>query len=412
MLTNNNQFILKKFKRLGNNEYNGFKIKYFLCFLFIFIVNYFSIFYLAHRKMKKDRSIKKAQSTEEESNESILSESGSGNELEYSNNQLEQAEELMEDVEISEEMSSEEECGSCDDENCEGCEESEETQSGSSEEDNEEDEETKRTIFIKDMGYDVKEDELKEQLQRIGEIVRVTIPMTHDQRRNKGFAYVEFKRLKDAEKAMKLDGTELLGRKIGVFPAKARSNRKIFTIFVKNLSYNTKKEELVQHFEQFGKVYNVSLPIDGDNEGRNKGFCFVEFTDHENVEKALKAKHILSGRTLYVNEGDKNEERNKIRSSDRLYGRKRGNEDSDRRGSRFRRDNNEDSDRRGSRFRRDNNEDSDRRGSRFRRDNNEESVRENKHNSNKKFSDKNFKGKKSFDKPKKASNKIVFDDSD
>lgn len=276
--------------------------------------------------MKKDNSSHKEPIKEEESDEmSSSGEECSGSELEYSDNQLEQVKELLEDVEMSEETgtgsntSDEEELS----EALETASENE-TQSGSGDE---ADEETQRTVFIKDIDYDLREDSLRQQMQRLGEVVRVTIPMTYDQRRNKGFAYVEFKRQADVQKALKLNGTELLGRKVSVFQAKPRENRKIYTLFVKNLNYNTTKSELKEHFERFGKVYNISLPIDSENTERNKGFCFVEYTDPESIKNALKSKHTVSGRRLYINEGNKNEERNKKRSADRLYGRDKSRSD-------------------------------------------------------------------------------------
>lgn len=202
---------------------------------------------------------------------------------------------------------------------------SEETQSGSGAE--EVDDETMRTIFIKGLDYDTREGDIRDEMEKIGSVVRVNLPMTHDSRRNKGFAYVEFKRLVDAKKGLKLNDTMLLGRKVVVDQARPKSNYKLYTVFAKNLSFDTKKEELVEHFGKYGKVFNLSLPIDAENEGRNKGYCFIEYTDEEAANKIVEQKHVINDRRLYLSLGNKNEERNQRRSSDRLYG--RGNEDRD-----------------------------------------------------------------------------------
>lgn len=265
--------------------------------------------------MSKDTSEHKLPSVDEDTIPTEESEQCLESEMEYSQGQLEDAERNLE------ELSSEElEDAS-----------SETTGSGSQDSNNETDDETLRTIFIKDIDYDLRGDDLAEQMRRLGEIVRVTVPLTHDQARNKGFAYVEFKNVSDAKKALKLDGTELLGRKVMVAQARPRCNQKIFTIFVKNLAYDTQKEELREHFSKFGKVYNISLPTDPQHPERNKGFCFVEYNDADIVSKVMRTKHTINGRTLYLNEGNKNEDRNARRSSDRLYGR-RGGDRGERRG--------------------------------------------------------------------------------
>lgn len=185
-----------------------------------------------------------------------------------------------------------------------------------------EDDETARTVFIKGLDYDATEETVRAELSKLGQIVRVHIPLTHDSRRNKGFAYVGFKRLSDAKKALKLNGSELMGRKVLVDQARPKTNFMIYTVFVRNLSFDTKRADLVEYFEQFGKVYNLSLPTDTANEDRNRGFCFVEYTDEETANKVASMKHKLNDRHLYCNLGNKNDDRNKTRSNDRLYGRR------------------------------------------------------------------------------------------
>ncbi|KAM0679556.1 hypothetical protein GINT2_002184 [Glugoides intestinalis] len=363
--------------------------------------------------MSECKSNRKLNTKKEE-----IEDEASGQEVDCNEEELCEAEELLEDVEVSE-----------DDEES-STEESEENSNESegtveSDEEKDEAEEVLRTIFIKDLDYDTKEEELKKAMKKIGEVVRVTIPLTHDQRRNKGFAYVEFKNLADAQKGLKLDGKEVLGRKVAVSQARPKENKKIYTLFVKNLSYNTTKDELQEHFKKFGNIFNISLPLDNETENRNKGFCFVEYNSEESIQKALKAKHTVCDRTLYISEGNKNEERNDKRSSDRLYGRRdEGRRDE---GKRFsgRRDE-------GKRFsgRRDEGRGSDRRSDRD-DDDSGSNRRENSRNfSNKKSyrdndSSKSFNGKgRDFNKrdggrfEKKGrdstqkSKKIVFDDSD
>lgn len=74
-------------------------------------------------------------------------------------------------------------------------------------------------------------------------------------------------------------------------------------IFVGNLSFNTREEELRQLFEPFGQVDRVSILTDRDT-GRSRGFGFVEMSSNEDGEKAITALNgsQLGGRTINVNE--------------------------------------------------------------------------------------------------------------
>lgn len=187
---------------------------------------------------------------------------------------------------------------------------------------NAENDEIARTIFMKDIDYDNREADIRAEMEKIGPVVRVNVPLTYDNRRNKGFAYVEFAKLEDAQRALGLSGTMFLGRKIFVDKATPRSNYKIYTVFCKNLSFETKREELSEYFRKFGPIYNLSLPLDPQHEGRNRGFCFVEYKDEEIAQRVAAERHTVHGRPLITSLGNKNSDRNRVRSSDRLYGRR------------------------------------------------------------------------------------------
>lgn len=79
--------------------------------------------------------------------------------------------------------------------------------------------------------------------------------------------------------------------------------RRVKNIFVGNLSFNTREEELRQLFEPFGQVDRVSILTDRDT-GRSRGFGFVEMSSNEDGEKAITALNgsQLGGRTINVNE--------------------------------------------------------------------------------------------------------------
>lgn len=75
------------------------------------------------------------------------------------------------------------------------------------------------------------------------------------------------------------------------------------TLYVGNLSFSLTNDELEKIFSQYGTVTKVSIIIDREN-GRSKGFGFVEFAEASHAKKAVEAMNgaLVSGRNLKVNE--------------------------------------------------------------------------------------------------------------
>ncbi|HEV7240232.1 MAG TPA: RNA-binding protein [Thermoanaerobaculia bacterium] len=73
-------------------------------------------------------------------------------------------------------------------------------------------------------------------------------------------------------------------------------------VFVGNLDYNTRKEEVQGLFAQVGEIRDVFLPTDRET-GRPRGFAFVEFVNDEDAAKAIEKfnGYQLGGRALRVN---------------------------------------------------------------------------------------------------------------
>jgi RNA recognition motif-containing protein len=73
-------------------------------------------------------------------------------------------------------------------------------------------------------------------------------------------------------------------------------------VFVGNLDYNTRREEVQSLFAQVGEIRDVFLPTDRET-GRPRGFAFVEFVNDEDAPKAIEKfnGYQLGGRALRVN---------------------------------------------------------------------------------------------------------------
>lgn len=81
-------------------------------------------------------------------------------------------------------------------------------------------------------------------------------------------------------------------------------------IFVGNLSWQTRQDELESAFAAYGAVERVSVVTDRDT-GQSRGFAFVEMTNQNEANNAIAGLNgaELNGRALNVNEARPREER-------------------------------------------------------------------------------------------------------
>ena len=80
-------------------------------------------------------------------------------------------------------------------------------------------------------------------------------------------------------------------------------------IYVGNLPYRTRNEELEALFAQYGQVVSVNIIFDRRTR-RSKGYGFVEMADEAAGRKAIEALNgsEFGGRTLKVDEARRREE--------------------------------------------------------------------------------------------------------
>jgi len=81
-------------------------------------------------------------------------------------------------------------------------------------------------------------------------------------------------------------------------------------LYVGNLAYSVRDDDLQQAFAQFGTVSSAKVMMDRDT-GRSKGFGFVEMGTDAEAQSAINGMNgqALDGRALVVNEARPREER-------------------------------------------------------------------------------------------------------
>ena len=73
-------------------------------------------------------------------------------------------------------------------------------------------------------------------------------------------------------------------------------------LYVGNLSYSVRDDDLQQHFSAFGQVQSAKVMMERDT-GRSKGFGFVEMSTSQEAQAAIEGLHgkNMGGRDLTVN---------------------------------------------------------------------------------------------------------------
>ena len=175
-----------------------------------------------------------------------------------------------------------------------------------------------RTVFVGNLSVNTKKLTLKKLFGKFGKVETVrfrcagrpdmkttkkvaVIKQTFHDNRDNICAYVRMSSVSEAEAACSLNGSSVEGFTIRVDMAlkgKVHDNKK--SIFLGNLSFSTKEEDVRQMFSKCGTIENIRIVRDGST-GIGKGFGYVNFDSEQSVAKALRLNgQEVSGRKVRV----------------------------------------------------------------------------------------------------------------
>ncbi|KAJ8496153.1 hypothetical protein ONZ51_g1292 [Trametes cubensis] len=173
-------------------------------------------------------------------------------------------------------------------------------------------------IFIKNLDEQIDNKALHDTFAAFGTVLSCKVA-TDEHGRSKGYGFVHYETAEAAETAIKaVNGMLLNDKKVYVGHHISRKERQSkmeemkaqFTnIYVKNVDSEVTQEEFLQLFEPFGKI--TSAVLQTDDEGKSRGFGFVNFETHEEAQKAVEALHDsdFHGKKLFVARAQKKAER-------------------------------------------------------------------------------------------------------
>ncbi|KAI0780901.1 hypothetical protein BD413DRAFT_675455 [Trametes elegans] len=173
-------------------------------------------------------------------------------------------------------------------------------------------------IFIKNLDEQIDNKALHDTFAAFGNVLSCKVA-TDEHGRSKGYGFVHYETAEAAETAIKaVNGMLLNDKKVYVGHHISRKERQSkieemkaqFTnIYVKNVDPEVTQEEFVKLFEPFGNI--TSAVLQTDDEGKSRGFGFVNFEKHEEAQKAVETLHDseVHGRKLFVARAQKKAER-------------------------------------------------------------------------------------------------------
>ncbi|XP_051135725.1 uncharacterized protein LOC127254585 [Andrographis paniculata] len=160
-------------------------------------------------------------------------------------------------------------------------------------------------LFVKNLDLSITGARLQEIFSKYGTILSCKV--AEERGISKGFGFVQFDSEDSAIAALHaLHDSVLEGKKLYVSKFLTRTERKkdlehIFkNLYVKNLDEDIAEENLKEKFSEHGKI--LSAVIIKDENGKSRGYGFVNFESHEGAKKAMEVLNggLLGSKTLSV----------------------------------------------------------------------------------------------------------------
>ena len=171
----------------------------------------------------------------------------------------------------------------------------------------------KRTLFINNLPFDVEKEQIKEMFNKFGKILDIRIIYNPHTQKPRGYGYIEFEEENSVDKIINYNKNfEINGRKIMV--SKSISVEKLrnavkYVLHISNLNFKVKEkdiEELIS--EEIDKEKDLKkIFLCKDDNGKFKGYGFIEFNNKEAFDKILKLNgKVFKGRNLVIKESTRN----------------------------------------------------------------------------------------------------------
>jgi len=160
------------------------------------------------------------------------------------------------------------------------------------------------SLYVGDLLPDITEAHLCDFFNQVGPVQSIRVCRDAVTRRPLGYAYVNFRLMSDAERALDtMNYSMIRGQPIRIMwshrdPSLRKSNKG--NIFIKNLDKSIDNKMLYDTFSTFGNI--LSCKIATDDEGKSKGYGFVHYEDESSCQAAMDKVNgkMLKEKIVYV----------------------------------------------------------------------------------------------------------------
>jgi polyadenylate-binding protein len=161
------------------------------------------------------------------------------------------------------------------------------------------------SLYVGDLQPDITEANLCDVFNQVGPVQSIRVCRDAVTRRPLGYAYVNFRMLQDAERALDTMNYSLIrGHPCRIMwshrdPSLRRSNKG--NIFIKNLDKAIDNKMLYDTFSTFGNILSCKIATD-DVSGKSRGYGFVHYEDDSSCTAAMEKVNgkMLKDKIVYV----------------------------------------------------------------------------------------------------------------
>jgi polyadenylate-binding protein len=151
------------------------------------------------------------------------------------------------------------------------------------------------TLYIGNLDKTVTENLIFDRFSRFGKIIRFTIMRDKVRNESRGFAFIDFQNIKDAEAAKnQLNNEKLQAKYIRVmWKGDHKKASPEANVFVKEIDPKISQNDLESYFQRFGPVLSTHLSV--NEKGESNGYGFVQFRNPDDARRCVEQFAANSG---------------------------------------------------------------------------------------------------------------------